>query len=306
MLVLILDSRCAAESARDALSLCAGTLIPSLFPLLVLGPMLVPSLAGLRLPLLSRVLRFPEGYFLLGCLGGYPLGAACITQAREQGILKGSAAERMVGLCSLCGPGFLFGVVGGQLSLRDAAAIFVLQIESALVTAAFWPGEPIRAVAPESGTVSLPDALNRGVSSMLSVCGWVTLAAVVAGFLRKWLFPFLPAGLSAVLTGLLELTNGIFSARDMGYEGQFLLCSLFCSFGGVSVLLQIAGLAGGLQMGPCILQKSIHGLLTTALAMLRLQFGGIMLLAVPAVLFVKKAVEIPGGMVYNVPRKEGI
>ena len=41
---LILDSRYAAQSARDALELCAQVLIPSLFPLLVLGAMLVPCL----------------------------------------------------------------------------------------------------------------------------------------------------------------------------------------------------------------------------------------------------------------------
>ena len=81
MIFLILDSRCAADSAREALILCCRTLIPSLFPLFVLGGMLVPALAQIRIPGLSRILGFPEGYFLLGLLGGYPLGAACIASA---------------------------------------------------------------------------------------------------------------------------------------------------------------------------------------------------------------------------------
>ena len=128
MVLLILDSRCTADSAREALSLCARTLIPSLFPLFVLGGMLAPGLAGLRIPGLSRILGFPEGFFLLGCLGGYPLGAACIAQAVERNELSKTDAGRMTGLCSLCGPGFLFGVLGGILSLREAALIFVMQL----------------------------------------------------------------------------------------------------------------------------------------------------------------------------------
>ena len=53
MLVLILDSRCAADSAREAIELCMGTLIPVLFPLFVLSAMLVPALGALRMPRLS-------------------------------------------------------------------------------------------------------------------------------------------------------------------------------------------------------------------------------------------------------------
>lgn len=306
MALLILDSRCAAESAREALSLCARTLIPSVFPLFVLGAMLVPGLAGIHIPGLSRLLGFPEGFFLLGSVGGYPLGAACIVQAVERGELDQADAERMTGLCSLCGASFLFGVVGSVLSFRDAAALFVLQLEAAVLTAAFWPGAVRRSIRPSAEPVSLPDALNRAVGSILCVCGWVTLAAVAAGFLRRWVFPFLPGDASVVLTGLMELTNGIFAAQSLSNEMQFLLCALFCSFGGVSVLLQIRGLSKHLRMGHCIAQKAVHALLTTALALLRLRFGGISLLAIPAILFAKIAVEIPGKLVYNVPRKEGI
>ena len=306
MALLILDSRCAADSAREALSLCARTLIPCLFPLFVLGGMLVPGLAGIHIPGLNRVLGFPEGYFLLGSLGGYPLGAACIAQAVAQGNLSKEDAERMTGLCSLCGPSFLFGVVGGLLSVTDGAVLFVLQFEGALLTAALWPKPCTAQCRISSESVTLPDALNRAVGSILSVCGWVTLAAVAAGFFRRWVFPFLPEGVSVLLTGILELTNGIFTAQAMPYEMQFVLCALFTSFGGISVLLQIAGFSAGIGMGQCIVQKIIHGILTATLAMLWLRWGIVTLFLIPAALFVKIAVEIPRAMVYNVRRKEGI
>ncbi len=306
MAMLILDSRCAVNSAREALNLCAGTLIPCLFPLFVVGGMLVPGLASIRIPGLSRLLGFPEGYFLLGTLGGYPLGAACIAQSVEQGDLSKKDAARMIGLCSLCGPGFLFGVVGTLLSIREAALLFLLQLEAALLTAAFWPGASTGVCPAAAEPVSFPAALNRAVNSILSVCGWVTLAAVAAGFLRRWVFPFLPEGIAVLLTGLLELTNGIFAVGSMPRDAQFVLCALFISFGGVSVLLQIGGLSNVVGMGQCIEQKAVHGILTAILAFLFQRFGMMNLLLVPAVLFAKIAVEIPSSMVYNVRRKEGI
>ena len=306
MIFLILDSRCAADSAREALTLCARALIPSLFPLFVLGGMLVPALAQIRIPGLSRILGFPEGYFLLGLLGGYPLGAACIARAAERGDLRAEDAERISGLCSLCGPGFLFGVVGTLLSPGAAAVLFALQLEAALLTAALWPGAAGIQRPARTEAVSLSDALNKAVRSILTVCGWVTLAAVAAGFLRRWVFPFLPEGIAVVLTGLMELTNGILAAGNLGKDARFLLCGLFASFGGISVLLQIRGVSPGIRMGQCIGQKTVHAVITTALAFLYLRTGIPALFLIPALLFAKIAVEIPSGMMYNVRRKEGI
>ena len=306
MIFLILDSRCAADSAREALILCGRTLIPSLFPLFVLGGMLVPALAQIRIPGLSRILGFPEGYFLLGLLGGYPLGAACIARVAERGDLRAEDAERISGLCSLCGPGFLFGVVGTLLSPGAAAVLFALQLEAALLTAALWPGAAGIQSPARTEAVSLSDALNKAVRSILTVCGWVTLAAVAAGFLRRWVFPFLPEGIAVVLTGLMELTNGILAAGNLGKDARFLLCALFASFGGISVLLQIRGVSPGIRIGQCIAQKTAHAVITTALAFLYLRTGIPALFLIPALLFAKIAVEIPSGMMYNVLRKEGI
>lgn len=306
MVFLILDSRCAADSAREALFLCGKTLIPSLFPLFVLGGMLVPALVQIRIPGLSRILGFPEGYFLLGLLGGYPLGAACIARAAERGDLRAEDAERLTGLCSLCGPGFLFGVVGTLLSPGAAAVVFALQLEAALLTAALWPGATTTRIQAQAEAVSLSDTLNKATQSILTVCGWVTLAAVAAGFLRRWVLALLPEGIAVVLTGLMELTNGILAAGNLGKDARFLLCGLFASFGGISVLLQIRGVSPGIRMGQCIGQKTVHAVITTALAFLYLRTGIPALFQIPALLFAKIAVEIPSGMMYNVRRKEGI
>lgn len=311
MAALILDSRCAADSARAALQLCTSTLIPSLFPLLVLSAMLVPGLKRIRIPFLSRLLGIPdgsEGIFLLGCAGGFPVGAACIVQAAERGAICKTDAERMLGVCSFCGPAFLFGVIASVLTLPDAAILFVLQLETALLTAAFWPHASQASCLTISEPVSLPEAVRRSISSMALVCAWVILAGVTAGFLRRWIFPLLPAAFGVLLTGILELTNGVFALGSLPHSLRFLLCAVFVSFGGVSVLLQIGGLAAqaGLRMNPCLAQKMTQALLAVALSFLYLRFGTGALLLPAAVLFAKIAVEIPGRMVYNSPRKDGI
>ena len=312
MAVLILDSRCGAESAAGAVELCLKTLIPVLFPLFVLGAMVVPGLSRLRIPVLASLLGIPEGsegMVLLGCGGGFPVGAACLAQAVRAGAMEKRDAQRMLGIVSFCGPSFLFGVIGRLFSPREAALLFCIQLETAVLVAMVWPS-PARSRFRGDGMapVSLTEAIKRATGSMAAVCGWVMLAGVLTGFLRKWLF-ILPEGLQAVLSGALELTNGVFSLEAIPAGPlRLMVCAGFVCFGGVSVLLQIGGLASsaGLSIATCIAQKVCQGLLAVPLTWLVLQFGpGVLLfgLAIPAG---KIAVEIFGTMVYNVRRKEGI
>lgn len=309
--LLILDSKCASQSALTALELCTETLIPNLFPLFVLSAMLIPALSGLRLPFLSTLLGIPhgsEGIFLLGCAGGFPVGAASIAQSVESGGISKTDAERMLGFCSFCGPSFLFGVIGNILSLSDALLIFLIQLQTAILTAVFWPNPSTSTYHPSEQNITLPAAVHRSIRSMSTVCAWVILAGVVSGFLGRWLFPLLPDVLGILLTGLLELTNGVFALSPLPHSLQFLLCTIFVCFGGVSVLLQIGGLAApaGLSLKTCIAQKTLQSLLGALLASLTLRLGPAALFLPCIPILVKIAVEISGPMVYNSRRKEGI
>lgn len=311
MTILILDSKCASQSALSAVELCTKTLIPNLFPLFVLSAMLIPALSGLRLPFLSRLLGIPtgsEGIFLLGCAGGFPVGAASIAQAVETNGLSKPDAGRMLGFCSFCGPSFLFGVIGSILSLPDALLIFLIQLETAILTASFCPNHSTSTYHPPTQQITLPAAVQRSIRSMSTVCAWVILAGVASGFLARWLFPLLPPALGILLTGLLELTNGVFSLNSLPHSTQFLLTTVFVCFGGVSVLLQISGLAApsGLPLKTCLLQKLTQALLGALLASLALRLGPAALYLPLIPIFAKIAVEISGPMVYNSRRKEGI
>ena len=308
---LILDSRCAVASAADALSLCSRVLIPSLFPLFVITGMLIPGLREIRIPLLARLLGQPEGsegLFLLGCVGGFPVGAACIAQAVRQGALSRTDAERMLGLCSFCGPSFLFGVLTKILPIGSVAALWIIQLETGILLAMLWPSRTIGTFQPLCESLSFSDSVQRAIQSILSVCAWVVLAGVAAGFLRQWLFPLLPEGISLLLTGLLELTNGILALSPQEPSQAFLLCAIFICFGGISVLLQIAGLAApaGLSMGPCLRQKAVHALMGAIVAKAHLHLGNAILFVIPIILFAKIILEIPSQMLYNNRRKEGI
>lgn len=317
MLCLILDSRYASQYAAEALELCLKTVIPSLFPMFVLSGMLVASLSGTRnrfIAKLEKQLLLPVGggpIFLLGAVGGFPIGAQCMVQAMEQGSLSKQNAERMLGFCNNCSPAFLFGILGSIFASPVAPLlIFLIQLEAAMMTALFWPCYDGQVRGSSGSGISLPMAVSRAVRSMVSVCAWVILAGVVTGFLGRWLFPLVPSPVPEIAAGLLEITGGVLGLRTIESEAlRFFLCNVFVCFGGVSVLLQIQSIAGeqGLSIEFCIRQKLTQAVLGGILSASVTAMGpACLLLPVIFISLWKKAVEIPRKAVYNSSRKGGI
>lgn len=314
MVLLILDSACAAQSVQDAIDLCLKTIIPSLFPLFILSGILVSMLGGVSIPFLSDFCNLPRGsesIFLLGLVGGFPMGAQCIVQSMEQGNLSHRDAERMLGVCNNCGPAFIFGILGGIFSdSKIPLALLLIQAEAAILTSALWPGKPGRCNGTAKNQISVPKAVSRAVRSMASICSWVIVAKVILGFLWRWLFPFLPEMFQVIFTGLLELTSGCLALTSVSSEAQrLLLCCAFVCFGGISVLLQIQGLTAAqcLSMKTCIAQKLTQTLIGVILGCLYLGGGSVPLIfLIPAAFLTKKAVEKSQILMYNKPSKGGI
>ena len=112
---LLLLPEVSAQAARDAMLLCAQTLIPSLFPFFVLSSLLIACGASeLLSALLSPLMRPLFGLsgtgaaaLALGLCGGYPVGARTAAELVENGALSQEEGERLLALCNNAGPGFL-------------------------------------------------------------------------------------------------------------------------------------------------------------------------------------------------------
>ena len=317
MLLLILDSRCAVQSAGEALGLCLKTVIPSLFPMFVLSGLLVSELGGTSGKLLSameRWLGLPRGsgsILLIGIVGGFPVGAQCITQAVEGGSLSREDGEKMLGFCNNCSPAFLFGIVGGVFgNLTAPLLIFLIQLETALLLAAYTDFKQASSVTARRLPCTVADAVSRGIRSSVSVCAWVILAGVVSGFLKRWLFPLFPAPIPQIITGILEITGGILGLSSVHREElRFLLCTFFVCFGGFCVWMQIGAVVAplGFSTARCFRQKTVQAALGSVIAAGVLLLGPVGLM-IPVILLLirKKTLEKPIRNVYNGSRKGGL
>lgn len=275
LLLLILDAKTGIQGAKDGLELCIRSVVPSLFPFFVLSILLTEALTGAQIPALyplGKLLRMPKGseaIFLIGILGGYPVGAQAATQAYKAGQLTRNEAQRLLGFCSNAGPSFLFGIVACKFASAGSVwALWAIHILSAILTGILLPGgsESLGRIENTS-SISVTDALQKAIRIMASVCGWVILFRVMIAFLTRWVLWLLPQWLQVAVSGALELANGCCTLDSVMNEGlRFILCSAILAFGGLCVAMQTASVTGELGMGLYfpgkLLQSSISVLLS--------------------------------------------
>ena len=280
---LLADAVGVRASVEEALDLCARSVIPALFPFLVVtsallslgfGELAAPWLAGLMEPL-YRVPGAGSAALVLGLVGGYPVGAATAGRLYQEGLMSREEGERLLTFCNNYNPVFLISVLGVGVfgSVRTGIWLWLIHVLSALLTGLLFRGRGTSArrremaKVPAFRAVSLPAAVVEAVGSslrgMLSVCAFVVFFYVLAR-------PLAAVGgrTGAALVGIVEL----FSLTPLLTPDRFgfILASGMAGWGGLSVLCQTGAVleGSGLGVGSCLRGKAVQGLLAAALAAL--------------------------------------
>ena len=292
LFVLIIDGRLALEGARSGIDLCIKTVIPSLFPFFVLSMILTNTLGGSNffLRMIARGLGISKNaapVLIPSVLGGYPVGAKCVSDLYARNQIGKSEAERLLAFCSNAGPSFLFGMVSGFFPENKMVwMLWLIQIFCATLTAAVISAKHHDHQEVRSETISEQKSLMLSATKAMGlVCCWVILFRIIISFLNSWFLWMLPAWVQVLMMGLLELTNGCCELLLItNVKLRFVLCACMLSFGGICVLLQTASVIKGLSLGHYVKGKLIQTAFTFLLSSAVVVEQGWILLASAAIL----------------------
>lgn len=273
---LLWDAAGAAEAVRRGIELCLASVIPALFPFFVVSSLLVSLGAGHAARVLERPFRalfrcggVGAAAFLLGMLGGYPVGAATVASLVRQGDVSPAEGQRLLAFCSNAGPSFIIGVAGLTVfgSARTGAYLYLIHITAAMAAGFLLRGR--RAVT--GGTYHPParpglisaflSAVQGAASAMGRVCAFVVFFLVLLSLTERVTGP-LPPGAA----GFLELTNGVL--RLSPTRTGFITAAALLGWGGLSVHCQTASVLDGtnVPLDRYFLGKALQSLLSALLA----------------------------------------
>ncbi len=275
LLALILDTKTALGGASEGIELCMQTVIPSLFAFIFLSILLTNALSGQPLAVLRplcRVLNIPKGaesLLLIGLVGGYPVGAQCVADARRTGTISAKCARRLLAFCSNAGPSFIFGIGSHLFTDRWMCwALWAIHIFSAIIVGCLVQGadEPFNQNTKNASS-SVTQALPKATRAIGIICGWVVIFRVLIAFCKRWFLWMLPGWLQCLFCGVIELTNGCCSlAQIADPKMRFILYAMFLGFGGVCVTMQTYSVTEGADASLYLPGKILQAVISTLLA----------------------------------------
>lgn len=276
LLILILDTKTAISGTLAGIDLCLKTLIPALFPFLLISSLCCKSLLSLNSNIISTLLRpckIPKGaemIFVVGALGGYPLGASLIGEAYTHSNLSKTDANRMLMFCSNAGPAFIFGVVGQLFTERWMPwLLWSTHLLSAYFVGIITARKRRNLIGDmQTKKFNFSEAIISSVKTMGSICASVLLFRMIIAFFEKWFFIFFPYEYRVLLTGLIELSNGCMLAGGIENPSvRFLISVLLINLGGACVTIQTASVASKLSIYQYVSGKIYQCILSLLLAL---------------------------------------
>lgn len=302
---LVIFPKESIAAASNGLTLCLNVIIPSLFPFFVLSTLTV------KLGLAQRIGRFLEPVmrpmfnvggacapaFILGFVGGYPIGAKTVISLYENGSCTKTEAERLLSFCNNSGPAFIFGVVGAGIFSSSTIGILLYLVHTlASICVGFvfryWgrnrgSNNNVRlpSAPRERFTPAFIDSVASSFQTTINICGFVIFFTVFIKMLfLSGLLPalaaligsiFSPFGFDGVwaerlLTGFIELTCGVWSLQGAAGElsRSMAMAAFMLGWAGLSIHCQVLSFIGssGLSVKTYIYGKFLQGSISAVFA----------------------------------------
>lgn len=251
---LLIFPKTVADGIRDGLYLLGNTLIPSIFPFTILSSYISKSNSFRKV---SGYLEKPSqkifkisGYgftaFVLGILGGYPVGAKTVADFYKQGRITQNEAERLFYWCINPSPSFTVTAIGVFMlgNFQSGVTIYCSCILSSLTVGLLCrflynrETQPVAKATLKEENNRLADAVADGTAAILGISGWILMFSAVSALLGK---ADINEALKAFLSCTAEVTAGCRIATENSYPLNAI--TAVSAFGGFAVICQTSGYA---------------------------------------------------------------
>ena len=250
IIFILINPKNAADGIKNGITFLLSTVIPSLFPFLVIASYIASAESFKILSRLFGKATFlifkisPDGFIpvLMGLLGGYPVGAKITADLYKSGRLTQNEAERLMYFTVNSGPAFTITAVGLSM-LNNYYSGLILYCSNILTAASLGflcrflsdnthptPKEPRH----WDKAFNFINSVSSGSNAMISISAWVLTFACISGIIKGLGF-----GREAelFLNAILEVTNG---CKICCGNTSLPVISAVLGFGGLSVICQVS------------------------------------------------------------------
>ncbi len=238
---IIVNQSVVSAAVLEAMKRCVYTIIPSLFASSVIASVITKSgiirWALCRLPINAVIVEL----FILGNIGGYPIGARLLSEAVRRGDIASESAERAMIFCYSPGPAFCVGVIGHTLFGISSIGLWIYLICLIINLLFLLTYKDLNCKVKRHyrikliSTREIIDSVNSSAQAMITITAIICIFAVIIAIFNS----VLTSVKLKCLTQILDITS-ITQINLIGIVPSICLVS----FGGLCVIFQILGIVG--------------------------------------------------------------
>ena len=270
---------------NEGLNICFYTIIPSLFPFMVLSTYIVKSdILSPFYKLFSNpvrlIFRQPPpaiSVILLSMIGGFPVGIKMTNDLFMKGQITGEQAQRLCLFCMNAGPAFVITAVGTNMLKSTKAGIIIY---SSLCISSFISGV-ISSFATENEQkeikflkekplklVSLSASVTDSIHAIFGICAWVILFSAITMCIKEFK---LPEKAYIYTAPFFEVTKGCLVL--IGRSSLPVIAGII-GFSGICVHCQVLDYLKNIDLkyGYFIVSRALNGILSGIITYLLLIF----------------------------------
>lgn len=284
--LFIKNASVATGCMKEGLRLCANTVIPSLFPFMVIANII----SVVKIPTINKIFDKPfrkifgvsgecAQILLIGNLCGFPVGAKLGSRLLDEGRITKKELERSLVFSSNPSSAFVISTVGLSLfsskefGIKLYAVTLTISLLSTAVHRLIFGGvdnpSPLQAPKNVSQKKNLPsrfcEAIGDAALSVIGVSAFILFFSAFLGTLEYVFSRFLLSdSLRALIVGIFEMIGGTSRAAELKGNAASILAAFSVGWSGISVHLQIFSIIckKGVSMKPYLLSKLLQGILT--------------------------------------------
>lgn len=277
------------EAGIFSLEIWKKNIFPSLFPFFILADLLINyGFVGILGNLLKKPIQslfhlrsVCAFVIIMSLLSGFPSSAKYITKLYHEKIITLKEANHLITFTHFSNPLFILGTIFSLLNNQKIC----LCILFAHYGANFILGILLREKKQETTqskfeqtkkpfVACFSNSIENTIHTLAYILGTITVFLVLTTVLFKYID--LPILLKNILRGFLEITQGIkyISAMDLSIHLKGLIITIFLSFGGLCIHMQVLGIIKDIKIkySRYFFSRILHAILASSLYLFFLIF----------------------------------
>lgn len=253
-MILLLRQNAVREALNIAIKLCLSSIVPAVFPFMILSDFLTANISIKRESRVSRLFSKVTSInasgglaFILGNICGFPIGAHISTELFENGDIGEDEYKRLLPIST--NPSLAFVISGVGMGIRgsfaDGIKLYISMILATIISSIIWKSEMSALnFYPKSSKseFSLVDSIKSAMNSLIYVFAYIFFFSIVINVILSFDFS---AHITALISTFLEVGNacsniylGIFS-----HSISLAITAFALGFSGISMYVQALSFA---------------------------------------------------------------